>query len=91
MSNFGDRMVVVYEGNGVGADSEVAAEVVRVLVLESASQGKAGRFRVTAVTIARRSVAIRLECCGDDEAREAKLVFGAVVRAALLGKRFPKP
>lgn len=84
-----DHMLVIYEGSSViGHDPDVAAEVVRSVVTEAAKQGKAERFYVASVTLARTAIALKLRetsSCQLTPAklREARVIFGAVVREAI--------
>lgn len=78
------RIVVIYEGPKVGQMPDIAGEIVRNLVAESARQGEQGRFRVQSVTIGTNAVALRLELNEEQLAREkqylheAKMIFGAI-------------
>jgi len=92
-TNPNHRIIPIYQGPKVGADADIAAEVVRALINEASRQIERGRFRVVSLTIAKDSLLIRLDL--DDQQlqnekqylTEAKAVFGAIAADVYMKQR----
>ena len=88
-----DRMLIIYEGPRVGEDPDIAAEIVRELIKESARLGDSQRAYVASLTIARNALAIRLKL-NETQLRnekqylgEMKAIFGGIAQHVYTQRR----
>jgi hypothetical protein len=86
-----DKMIIVFEGEAIFHDPDLAGEVARAVVAECVRIFGQGRkdVRVVSTTFSRAGVALRLTPLrGSDEVgpeleREARVIFRAAVEAAV--------